>query len=131
MGMYEMKPEYYTGIKFVDEEHKKLFDIANTVYDLLIDDFIPDKYDYIMEVVNELKEYAQYHFTHEEQYMNEIRYRKFLSHKVEHDEFIEKINEYDADIIDEKQRESLLELLDFLTNWLVEHILKQDKPFAE
>ena len=111
MGMYEMKPEYYTGIKFVDEEHKKLFDIANTVYDLLIDDFIPDKYDYIMEVVNELKEYAQYHFTHEEQYMNEIRYRKFLSHKVEHDEFIEKINE----LCIMRSRESLW-APDFLTN---------------
>lgn len=130
MAMYEMKLEYYTGISFVDEEHSKLFDIANTVYDLLNDEFIPDKYDYIMEVVDELKDYARYHFEHEEKYMGEINYRRFLSHKVAHDEFIEKINEYDAEIIDEKQKESLLELLEFLTTWLVEHILKQDKLFA-
>ena len=131
MAMYEMKPEYYTGIDFVDAEHKKLFEIANTVYDLLIDEFIPDKYDYIMEVVTELKDYAKYHFDHEEEYMGEIKYRRLLSHKVEHDGFIEKISEYDAEIVDENQKESLLELLDFLTNWLVEHILKQDKLFAE
>ena len=62
MAMYEMKPEYYTGIDFIDEEHKKLFEIANTVYYLLIDEFIPDKYDYIMGLVNELKDYAKYHF---------------------------------------------------------------------
>ena len=131
MAMYEMKQEYYTGINFVDEEHKKLFEIANTVYDLLIDDFISDKYDYIMQVVNELKDYAKYHFQHEEKYMGEISYKRFLSHKVAHDDFIEKINAYDAEIIDDNQRESLLNLLEFLTTWLVDHILKQDKMFAE
>ncbi len=131
MAMYEMKPEYYTGIKFVDEEHGKLFEIANTAYELLMNEFIPDKYDYIMEVIKELKSYAKYHFDHEEAYMNSIKYKRFLSQKVSHDDFIEKINEYDDDIVDENQKESLLELLEFLTNWLVEHIYKQDKLIAE
>ena len=108
MAMYEMKPEYYTGIDFIDEEHEKLFEIANTVYDLLIDEFIPDKYDYIMEVVQELKDYAVYHFKDEEDYMLSINYKRFLSHKVAHDDFIEKINEYDANIIDENQKQTLL-----------------------
>lgn len=131
MAMYEMKPEYYTGISFIDEEHEKLFEIANTAYELLVDDFIPDKYDYIMEVISELKDYAIYHFDHEETYMTNIKYSKFLSHKVAHDSFIEKISEYDADIVDENQRGTLLELLDFLTNWLVDHILMQDKPIGQ
>lgn len=131
MAMYEMKPEYYTGIKFIDEEHKKLFEIANTAYELLMNEFIPDKYDYIMEVVDELKDYTKYHFDHEETYMNSIKYKRFLSQKVSHDDFIEKINGYDSEIIDENQKESLLELLEFLTTWLVEHIYKQDKLIAE
>jgi len=131
MAMYEMKPEYYTGIEFIDNEHKKLFEIANKVYNLLMDEFIPDKYDYIMEVVKELKDYAKYHFEHEESYMGSIKYKRLLSHKVEHDGFIEKINQYDPEIIDENQKETLLELLDFLTSWLVDHILKQDKLIAE
>jgi hemerythrin len=131
MAMYEMKPEYYTGINFIDEEHKKLFDIANTAYELLTNEFIPDKYDYIMEVVNELRDYAKYHFDHEETYMNSINYRRVLSQKVSHDDFIERIGKYDADIVDEKQKESLLELLEFLTSWLVEHIYKKDKLIAE
>lgn len=131
MAMYEMKPEYYTGIIFIDEEHKKLFAIANTAYELLMNEFIPDKYDYIMEVIEELRSYTRYHFEHEETYMNSIKYKRLLSQKVAHDDFIEKINSYDDEIVDEKQRESLFELLDFLTNWLIEHIYKQDKLIAE
>ncbi len=131
MAMYEMKPEYYTGINFIDEEHKKLFEIANRAYELLMNEFIPDKYDYIMEVIDELKDYTKYHFDHEETYMNNIKYKRFLSQKVSHDDFIEKINSYSSEIVDEQQRESLLELLEFLTTWLVEHIYKQDKLIAE
>ncbi|NLL73396.1 MAG: hemerythrin family protein [Clostridiales bacterium] len=131
MAKYEMKPEYYTGIKFIDEEHEKLFDIASRAYDLLMNEFIPDKYDYIMEVIDELKDYTKYHFDHEEAYMSNIKYRRLLSQKVAHDDFIEKINEYDSEVVDENQKESLLELLEFLTTWLIEHIYKQDKLIAD
>jgi hemerythrin len=131
MAIYEMKPEYYTGISFIDEEHKKLFEIANTAYELLTNEFIPDKYDYIMEVIDELRDYTKYHFDHEETYMNSIKYKRIISQKVSHDDFIDKINGYDSEIVDENQKESLLELLEFLTTWLVEHIYKQDKLIAE
>ncbi|QNU68441.1 hemerythrin family protein [Ruminiclostridium herbifermentans] len=124
--MYEMKPEYFTGIDFIDEEHTKLFAIANECYDLLTNQFIEDMYDYILKVINELKDYTKYHFNHEEEYMKSIGYKKFLSHKVEHNDFIEKINSIDYEHIDNNQKDALLKLLDFLTAWLVNHILKQD-----
>ena len=116
--MYEMKPEYLTGIDFIDEEHTKLFSIANNAYELLTNQFIPDKYDYILEVINELKEYTKYHFDHEETYMNSIGYKRILSQKVAHDDFIEKLFSYDSEKIDENQKDVLLELLDFLNTWL-------------
>jgi len=124
--MYEMKPEYFVGIEFIDQEHKRLFEIADEVYELLTDQFIPDKYDYIVEVVHSLKEYAVSHFDHEEAYMMEIEYKKIMSHKVSHHDFIEKIAEYDSDVIDENQKQALLELMDFLNDWLIDHILKSD-----
>lgn len=131
MNMYEMKQEYFTGIDFIDEEHAKLFAITNEIYELLTNKFIPDKYDYIMKVINELKDYTKYHFNHEEEYMNSIGYRKILSQKVDHADFIEKINGFNSDSIDENQKETLFELVDFLNTWLVEHIVKRDKMIAE
>ena len=42
--MYEMKPEYYIGIDMIDEEHKQLFKYADEAYELLHDEFTPDKW---------------------------------------------------------------------------------------
>jgi hemerythrin len=129
--MYEMKPEYFTGIEFIDKEHSRLFEIANEAHELLTNQFIPDKYDYIVEVIQKLKDYTQYHFQHEEEYMDSIGYKRILSQKVAHNDFIDKLNELDLEQIDENQKETLLDLLDFLNTWLVEHILKKDKMIAE
>lgn len=129
--MYKMKPEYNTGIDFIDEEHAKLFEITNEIYDLLTNQFIPDKYDYILKVINDLKEYSIYHFQHEEEYMMSIGYKRILSQKIAHNEFIERINELSIEQIDGNQRDSLLELLEFLNTWLSEHIFKKDKLIGE
>lgn len=128
--MYEFKDEFRTGIEEIDNEHKKLFEIADRLYEMMINEFIPDKYDYIVEVLNELKDYAATHFKHEEEYMMSIRHKKLISQKAEHDEFIEKLEAYDLDEIDENQRKVILELLDFLNEWLINHILKSDKQIG-
>lgn len=129
--MYEMKEEYYTGIEFIDQEHAKLFSICNEAYELLTNDFISDKYDYILRVLQELKNYTKYHFQHEEEYMLSVGYKRLLSQKVDHADFIEKLDGFDIENIDENQKSSLLELLDFLNDWLVSHIYKKDKLIAE
>lgn len=129
--MYEMKPEYYTGIEFIDQEHARLFEIANEAYELLKNEFITDKYDYILHLVQELKDYTKYHFTHEEEYMMSIGYKKLFTQKVAHDDFIEKLEAIDTTTIDENQKDTLLDLIDFLAVWLVEHIFKQDKLIGQ
>ena len=48
---YEFTEEYYTGIKMIDEEHAKLFEIANRAYELLTNQFKLDKYDEIAAVL--------------------------------------------------------------------------------
>lgn len=124
--MYEFKDEFKTGIENIDEEHKKLFEIADRAYVMIMDEFIPDKYDYIVEIINELRDYAATHFRHEEEYMISIGYRRLISHKAMHQEFVEKLDEYSFDEVDENQKEVILELLEFLNDWLINHIMKND-----
>lgn len=129
--MYEFKEEFKVGIDFIDEEHKKLFEIADRAYNTLMDDFIPDKYDYIVEILNELKDYAATHFKHEEEYMDSIKYRRILSQMVMHTDFIDELAKYDIFKLDENQRDTIMEILDLLNDWLINHILKSDKLIGD
>lgn len=125
--MIQWKDEYSIGMESIDEQHKQLFEIANRAYALLKNELITDKYDAIVEIINELKDYTAYHFKTEEDYMQSIGYKRFLSQKVAHDDFIQKMEDIDFNKIDDGQNDYLIDLLNFITDWLVQHILKQDK----
>lgn len=129
--MFEMKEEYYTGIELIDQQHKKLFEIADEAYNLLKNDYIPDKYDNIMSLLGELKAYTATHFADEEAYMEKIGHKRMFSQKIEHAEFMNKINEFDFTLIEENQESGIVEILAFLNDWLVHHILEKDKLIAE
>lgn len=129
--MYEFKEEFKVGIEEIDLEHEKLFEIADRAYETLMDDFIPDKYDYIVDILKELQEYAVFHFKNEEEYMMKIRHKKLLSHKAEHQDFIDKVSSYNFEDIDENQKGFILEVLDFLSDWLVHHIVENDKLIGQ
>ena len=128
---YEFTKEYHTGIDFIDEEHAKLFEIANRAYDLLTNQFVTDKYDAIVAVLEELRDYTKYHFNHEEEYMKSINYSKRFSQLHQHTQFINKLDSYNLKEIDVNQQEGLLEILDFLALWLQGHIKGMDKKIGE
>lgn len=126
--MFEMKPEYYIGIDMIDEEHKQLFAYADEAYALLQEEFTPDKYDRIDEILRKLRDYTVKHFTDEEEYMESIHYKKIFTQKIQHQEFVNKLDEF----IDEHEKDSgdqeeqIMNILNFLTDWLVNHILHVD-----
>lgn len=125
--MYEFKEEFLTGIEQIDNEHRKLFELADELYALQCDEFIPDKYDHIREILTELKNYTIIHFEHEEAYMESIGYKRMFTQKTQHDALREIIYGWDLDAIDENQDEAIDEMLRTVTDWLVNHILNQDK----
>jgi len=125
--MLEWKEDYAVGVELIDEQHKHLFEIGNEIYELLENYFYDDKYDKIVLIINELREYTKYHFKAEEDYMLQIKYPKYFSQKVEHDDFINKIEEVELKDLDENQDEHIRDLLVFVFNWILEHILQRDK----
>ena len=125
--MIKWKEDYEIGVKHIDEQHEKLFEIADRAYRLLTNELITDKYDKIMEILEELKEYTVFHFKSEEEYMLSIGYKKFFSHKVEHENFIKEINNLDLNEVDLNQNESVKGILEFVVDWIDNHILNQDK----
>lgn len=128
--MIKWKDGYLLGVSHIDEQHKVLFDIANKIYDLLVDKGGVDKYDDIMALINELKSYTVFHFKSEEEYMQSIGYKKFLTHKVDHDDFIERVTNVDFNKVDENQNEYILGILEFVVQWINDHILEKDKKIV-
>ena len=130
MVMVNWKENYAIGILAIDEQHKELFRLTNEVYALLNDVLITDKYDQILSVIDALREYTIEHFAAEEAYMLEKRYKKFFFHKTLHADFIDKINSIDLTQIDNDQNLYVRKILNFVAEWLVDHILIEDKLLA-
>ena len=126
--MYEMKPKFFTGIELIDNEHRQLFDYANQIYDLLHAEFVPDKYDNIVDILGKLRDYTKKHFADEEAYMESIQYKKIFTQKVQHQAFIDELDKLNLDEISEveNQEETIENLLSFVTDWLIHHILEVD-----
>ena len=132
--MYEIKPEYYTGIKAIDQEHTRLFELAEETHQLLHDDFLQDKTDNLIHLISELINYTRTHFAHEEEYQRSINYTGIEDHIALHRKFEDKLMEFDFDSLGEdfnSQNDTAEELLGFLANWLVTHILQVDMLYVK
>lgn len=123
--------EYLTGIGLIDKEHKRLFEIIADINELIHAELLHDKYDEIIRVISELKDYTLEHFSDEEAYMERIHYPGLENQLHAHTSFADKLNEINLDEIDENQQGYLEDLISFLLNWLIVHILKMDKKIGE
>ena len=125
--------EFRTQIPLVDKEHETLFDLVRQTYELVHDEFRIDKFDDIVAIIGELRDYTIKHFADEERYMKSINYDGLAEQVKAHTAFVEQLNNIDLDDIDAHQEEALDKLIKFLLNWLVQHILKIDKkmPYIE
>lgn len=129
--MLKWKDDYLIGINKIDEQHKELFRIAESAYSLLKSDYFVDKYNKIVEIIEELREYTIFHFQEEQKYMISIKYKRFFAHKIEHDDFIEKLNKVDLTDVDNNQDKYIMDLLEFVVNWISKHILGTDLKIIE
>ena len=112
----------------IDEQHNQLFTYADEAYELLNDEFTSDKYDRINILLEKLYDYTVKHLADEEVYMESIHYNKLFTQKVQHQAFIEKLDEFmeSHNKEEENQDEQIMKILTYLTEWLVNHILHVD-----
>lgn len=131
--MYEMKDEYLLGIEFLDAEHKQLFGLTEEAYQLLKNDNMLFKDEDLEAILKGIQDYMFKHFADEEQYMESIGYTGLEDHIAQHAHFREKINAFFAhaeNISLRTQDEMILELLDYLADWLQKHICAEDRKYV-
>lgn len=129
--MFKWKDSYSCNIRQIDEQHKKLFELANKIYNIVLLDDKYDHFDEIVGTIRTLKEYTVFHFSYEEEVMRKYEYGDVDNHKIEHEAFIKKISSINEEKIDEKQKSFLMDLLEFVVNWIENHILKSDLKYKD
>lgn len=120
------------GIDLIDEQHRKLLDLINNIMFSIeknnqIDDF--------EEIIEKTIAYTKYHFATEENLLREygLEIKEIENHRKEHQEFLNKATKIYTDLQNDKSIkydygiEILTNLYNYLTTWLVHHIITKDK----
>lgn len=132
---FSWKSDYELGIKEFDEQHKELLKIAKEIYVILCaseeGDGSHDYYDDIMHVLERLYDYTEYHFSSEEEEFKRVDYVDAQEHILEHEYFKQQLNKIIKRDIDANQYENMNDILEFLTKWLIHHILKTDMAYVD
>jgi hemerythrin len=110
----------------IDEHHKEFIRIVNELHDISVGRNSSKSF---VDTLGELVSYADYHFRAEEQQMKDIDYNGIDNHKTQHQYFRQKISDFiDKDDIDEYKQQH--ELIVFLGEWLLHHVVEEDKNIA-
>lgn len=128
---FKWRDDFSTGIESIDNQHKHLLEVGSRIYDLAeLNDGV-DHYDEIMEILAELKEYTIYHFGYEEKLMVQHGFEHYESHKFQHYFVMKKLDKFEKEDIDNRQNETILNLVQFIFDWVTNHILKEDMLYKD
>ncbi|MFZ5773947.1 MAG: bacteriohemerythrin [Thermodesulfobacteriota bacterium] len=110
----------------IDQEHRRLFELANQVLRLP-----PGGQDVqaVRGAVVALYDYVKTHFAHEEAYMREINYPGLTIHRVLHETIIHEMNMMMRECT---QLDSLVyRLKRLMKKWVIEHIQQADRQIGD
>ncbi len=126
--MFQFTEDCILGLTEIDQEHRELFALINKVADMLKNHYLPDRYEDIKDLLEELERYAEQHFANEEAYMESIRDPELILQRSQHVAFRDKIRDFSLKDIDDEnmQREVLEGLMNYLAKWLYHHIIGSD-----
>jgi len=127
MALINWEEKFQVNLNLIDNQHKKLVDILNRLHESMS----KGKGNEVLEsVIKDLITYTKTHFADEEKLMIENKYSQYDSHFIEHSNFIVKVEQVYNDFSAGKIGLSM-ELMYFLKNWLLNHIMVVDKKFGD
>ncbi|MFI3257493.1 MAG: bacteriohemerythrin [Spirochaetales bacterium] len=124
----EWNKKFEIGIQTIDEQHKKLIQIINTLYSALMTE--PTDNNKIRISLQESTDYVKTHFAFEEKLMRAVNYPDFIPHKRQHDEYIMKIIDA-AKGLKNGDIKAGFAFVKFLCDWLLYHIAYTDTLYVK
>jgi hemerythrin len=127
MALMTWSDKYSVGVKALDSQHTVLFDIINDLHSAMMKGQAQNM---TAPLLRKLVEYTHSHFSAEEAMLTNSKYPGLADHKLLHVELIKQVEDYAARF--EKGEITLnVQLLNFLRDWLTNHILKVDHEYSD
>jgi hemerythrin len=119
---FEWESNFETGNEYVDLQHRFFVDLINRVG---INFRQADDVAYKEMLINELRKYADFHFTSEENIASSCNLPGVSIHHQRHSELLEEFNHHAEDL--SKGLKTVDEFLGFLTDWFTGHTIYEDQ----
>ncbi len=127
MAFIEWSDTYSVGIRSIDNEHRRLVGLVNKLHDASLQGQGSAT---APVVLNELASYTVSHFAHEERLFDQHGYPDTPNHKRAHSDLVKQVQD-----LQEKAKAGNftvgMEVMNFLKNWLVQHIQGTDFKYRD
>ena len=117
--------DFSVGVKEIDRHHKELINLVNKLSDAVDSG---GESEIVDEVAGELLTYTEKHFKYEEGIFDKHMYRDREHHKKLHRNFLEQVLQFKKDV-DEGKGKTAGDLVRFLKDWIIKHILVVDAKY--
>jgi hemerythrin-like metal-binding protein len=126
MAFIDWNDKLATGIGVIDGQHKKLIGLINDLHSAMRERKGREAYG---PILLELADYTRYHFGTEEKAFAKYGYSGAEDHVEKHQDLVRQLGE-----IEEQFKQGSLmvsvKLLDFLNDWITEHIMRDDMKYV-
>lgn len=126
MAMITWNDTFSVQVEELDNQHKRLIGLINQLHDAMIEG---KGRAVLASILDELVDYTQTHFATEEVMMKKCDYPGLAEHKEAHDDLTQKVKEF-QERYRKGQVSVSVELMNFLHDWVVNHVLSMDKRYA-
>jgi len=126
MALLNWSDKYSVGVRALDDQHTGLFQTLNDLHGAMLKGHAQSL---TGPLLRKLVDYTHRHFAAEESMLVSTGYPGLAAHRVKHRELTKQVEEYVARF--EKGEITLnLSLMNFLRDWLTNHIQKTDKEYG-
>jgi hemerythrin len=120
------RPEYSINIVEMDNHHKKLFELAENLYQITKNN---NQKELIKKGVSDLLEYTIFHFNAEEELLKKHKYPLLEDHNKKHKHLIQRVLNFSIELENNNLNEN--ELIQLLRDWILNHIFDEDRRYSK